>query len=322
MRATIIIPVYNTEKYLRRCLDSVLDQTIEDYEIICVNDCSPDHSQDILDEYEKKFASKLKLLVNEENMGQGRSRMRAVEIAQGDNIFFVDSDDYIARDYLEVFLGDEGMDVVVAGYTKDIEGKLVPHDVIDSPWTITCYPVACCKMYRKAFLQENSIDFSDCRVGEDIYFSLALFCAKAKVKYIHYFGYYYYLNQNSTTRSLTYDRKHEVYVSTMFDTLLKKFDLSSLNKIEQQMVEYAYVANMINALITYGHGCKPKLMREKYDFFLEDLKNKFPNYRKNPYYKILGFIGPSAKIKWGVGISMKCIKCGLGWPLYWLISWL
>lgn len=320
MKATIIIPVYNTEEYLRRCLDSVLDQTIEDYEIICVNDCSPDHSLDILEEYEKKYASKLSVLSNEENLGQGKSRMRAVEIAKGENIFFVDSDDYIAKDYLENFLKEEKADVVIAGYTKDMDGKLVRHDIIESPWTLLCYPVACCKMYRKTFLEENHIDFSDSRIGEDIFFSLALFCANAKVAFIHYFGYYYYLNQNSTTRSMTYEKKHERYVAAMFDTLVHRFDIKTLTEKQQYMVEYAYTANMVNALITYGHGCKPRNMREKYEFFLEDIRNRFPNYRKNPYYKIFGFTGPSTKIKWGVGISMNMIKLGLGWPLYWLIS--
>ncbi|MDD6157344.1 MAG: glycosyltransferase family 2 protein [Lachnospiraceae bacterium] len=320
MRATIIIPVYNVEKYLKRCLDSVLDQTIDDYEIICVNDCSPDGCQDILEEYENKYSSKMKVLENEENMGQGRSRMRAVEIAQGDYILFVDSDDYVARDYIETFLKYADYDMVIAGYTKDVEGKLVVHDVIESPWTLVCYPVACCKMYRKAFLLEHGIDFSEVRVGEDIYFTLALFCCNAKTKFIHYFGYYYYLNQQSTTQSLNYDGKHERYVSVMFGKILEKYPIDVLDTKKQQMVEYAYVANMVNALITYGHGCKPRLMREKYTFFREDLNEKFPNYRKNPYYRVIGMVGPNSKIKWGVSVTMHMIKIGLGWPMYWLIS--
>ena len=320
MKATIIIPVYNVEKYLRKCLDSVLNQSIDDYEIICVNDCSPDNCQNILEEYEKKYSSKMHIIVNKENIGQGESRMKAIKRAKGDYVFFVDSDDYIANDYLETFLEYEDYDMVVAGYTKDIDGKLVKHDIIDSPWTLVCYPVACCKMYRRQFLIENDIDFSEVKVGEDIYFTLALFCSGAKSKIIHYFGYYYLLNMQSTTKTLTYDKKHEEYVSKMFSILLDKYDIGKLDIEKQEMVEYAYVANMINALITYGHGCKPKIMRQKYDFFIKDMSLKFPKYRKNPFYRLIGLSGPSNKIKWGVAISMKMIKMRIGWPLYWLIS--
>lgn len=86
-KVSCIVPVYNVEKYLRRCLDSLLSQTITDYEIICVNDCSPDGSLAILEEYRKKYPDKLRILQNEENMGQGRSRARAILEAKGKSGF-------------------------------------------------------------------------------------------------------------------------------------------------------------------------------------------------------------------------------------------
>ena len=81
--ATIIIPVYNAQAYLEKCLDSALQQTYDNYEIICVNDQSPDDSQRILEEYGKKYSEKLHYICNEENIGQGQSRMRAIAMAKG-----------------------------------------------------------------------------------------------------------------------------------------------------------------------------------------------------------------------------------------------
>ena len=79
-------------------------------------------------------------------------------------------------------------------------------------------------------------------------------------------------------------KSRECGISEMFSRLLDKHDMKLLPKEKYYVVEYTYMANMVNALLTYGHGCKPKIMKEKYDFFINDLKKKFPNFKKNPYY--------------------------------------
>ena len=191
-KVSCIVPVYNVEKYLRRCLDSLLSQTITDYEIICVNDCSPDGSLAILEEYRKKYPDKLRILQNEENMGQGRSRARAILEAKGEYICFVDSDDYIKSDYMETYLtemekGD--FDFVIGGYIRDVEGKFQECLVSDSDWSILTYTVAWGKLFRRSFLVENAIDFSDKRQGEDVYFSLRVYYHCEHYKVIPYAGY-------------------------------------------------------------------------------------------------------------------------------------
>ena len=85
---SVIIPVYNTEKYLKRCLDSVFAQSYKDFEVICVDDGSTDGSSEILGRYNLK-------VITQENQGQGIARNRALDIAQGEYIYFLDSDDYI-----------------------------------------------------------------------------------------------------------------------------------------------------------------------------------------------------------------------------------
>ena len=93
-KISIIIPVYNVEKYLRECLDSCINQTLKDIEIICVNDCSPDNSQAILEEYAAKD-SRIKIITHKVNTRQGGARNTGIEKAVGEYVWFVDSDDFI-----------------------------------------------------------------------------------------------------------------------------------------------------------------------------------------------------------------------------------
>ncbi len=93
-KVSIIVPVYNSGKYLKTCLDSLVNQTLKNIEIIAVDDCSTDNSLLILMDYAKKYHN-IKVYHNRENLGQGASRNRGLDVARGEYIGFVDSDDYI-----------------------------------------------------------------------------------------------------------------------------------------------------------------------------------------------------------------------------------
>lgn len=104
LKISIIIPVYNVEKYLRKCLDSCINQTLKDIEIICVDDCSTDDSYKILEEYQQKDR-RIKVLRQEKNNRQGVARNKGLEIATGEYIWFVDSDDYIDTKACQILYG-------------------------------------------------------------------------------------------------------------------------------------------------------------------------------------------------------------------------
>ncbi len=101
MKVSIIVPVYNSEKYLRDCLESLVNQTLEEIEIIAVDDASIDCSPKILAEYVKKYPGRLKVYTNLENKGQGYARNVGLSLAQGTYVGFVDSDDYVAPNMYE-----------------------------------------------------------------------------------------------------------------------------------------------------------------------------------------------------------------------------
>ena len=122
-KVSVIIPVYNVEKYLRQCLDSVVNQTLEDIEIICVNDCSPDNSLSILKEYANKD-NRIKIIDLKENVGPGIAKNKALDIANGEYIMLLDPDDWYEPDACKLAYNQikkNNNDWVTFGYNKYFE---------------------------------------------------------------------------------------------------------------------------------------------------------------------------------------------------------
>ena len=118
--ASIIIPCYNVEKYLPRCLDSLVNQTLNDLEIICINDGSPDNCLAILRDYEQRYHDTI-VVIDKENEGVWRGLLDAIAIARGEYIGFVDSDDYVEPDFAERLYSaakENDADISVCGFRR------------------------------------------------------------------------------------------------------------------------------------------------------------------------------------------------------------
>ena len=119
IKVSVIVPVYNTEKYLRRCLDSLVNQTLREIEIIIVNDASPDNSIEIMREYERKYKNKVVVIDLKVNVKQGGARNEGINIAKGEYIGFVDSDDWVDKEmYKELYnkAKENNADIVDSDY--------------------------------------------------------------------------------------------------------------------------------------------------------------------------------------------------------------
>lgn len=210
-KISVIIPVYNTEKYLAKCLDSVINQTLEDIEIICINDGSTDNSDKILLEYANKD-SRIKI-IEQRNMKQGAARNRGFEIAQGEYIGYVDSDDWIDLDYYEkLYCAAVKSDSDIALATnvriggkktkkrlnikeeKRVTGLQDKFDICKQ-FKDQC-PVN--KIYRKDFLVKNNITWPEGVYCEDkIYTLKAVYYANAVIT-VPGIYYYYFRRPEST----------------------------------------------------------------------------------------------------------------------------
>lgn len=185
---SVIIPVYNTEKYLDRCLDSVLGQTLRSIEVLCADDCSTDGSPAVLARRAEQDG-RLKVLRMETNGGPGKARNRALEAAEGRYICFLDSDDWLDPGHLEAMLRHAertGRDVVInACFVKEYDdpGKKEystrfgfleeGREVYDTASVELLFPpVLWARLYRKEYLNKNGLRFPDLRGGgEDNYFT-------------------------------------------------------------------------------------------------------------------------------------------------------
>ena len=215
---SVIIPVYNVEKYLRRCLDSVINQTFRDLEIICVNDGSTDGSSKILEEYKSK--DERIILLNQENKGPGAARNIGLKIAKGEYISFIDSDDWIDLNFFEKLYkaakkhdADAACTEIVRTYTS---GKMLKKIEIEKEEILsTCIekykrfdiPKNCYvwnKIYKKSELDKHKLFFrEDFLMCEDVRFSTEFMYYSDKVITVPETKYYYWVNEKSVSRTKT-----------------------------------------------------------------------------------------------------------------------
>lgn len=211
-KVSVIIPVYNVEEYLAECLDSVINQTEKDIEIICVEDCSTDSSLEILQEYAKKD-ERIIVIQNKQNSGLSVTRNNGLAVAKGKFILFVDSDDFIEPTLLETTLKHaNNVDMVCFNYKEYnpqnignflhnylIEDGLYSNEdyFIKSAERNSFIVVAWSKLYRREFLVENNLCFEPRMIYEDNLFYLQCVLKAKSVYSINEQLYVYRIRQDS-----------------------------------------------------------------------------------------------------------------------------
>ena len=207
---SVIVPVYNVEKYLQRCVDSILQQTILNYEIILVDDGSTDASGLICDEYAQNYPNQIRVY-HKKNGGLSDARNYGIKYAAGTLVTFIDSDDYISRYYLQVLynkLEQENAQIACCDYQRTSENvahhvlgkceiEIYTGELIQKKYLEKELVSACGKLYYKCLFID--LDFPVGKINEDIYTVYKLFCKSQKVVYINEKMYFYYKNLDSIT---------------------------------------------------------------------------------------------------------------------------
>lgn len=199
MKLSIIVPVYKVEEYLGECVDSLLSQTIDDYEIILVDDGSPDNSGKIADEYAAANPDMIRVL-HIYNGGQGRARNFALDIAKGDFVGFVDSDDWVTHDMYEKMYtraAETGADVVVCDFLErfaDGRESMLPASLQDN-W-LGSAGSSCNKIFRRSLV--GALRFPVGLWYEDFYFSAVMLLRSKHTEFIAEPLYIYRRGQEST----------------------------------------------------------------------------------------------------------------------------
>lgn len=295
IKVSIIVPVYNVESYLRKCLNTLVKQTLEDIEIILIDDGSTDNSLNIIKEYHEKYPEKI-VFKSVENNGAAKARNIALKMARGEYIGFVDSDDYVDLTMFEKMYNygiNQEAEIVTCGYNrinmKDVQRRDVRerecfgYNVFQAPQLfINNVPYIWNKLFKRSLIVENEIVFEDLRIFEDLVFTYKLFLKANKIVRIPETLYnYIFLREDSLTYAFG-EKRFDLFKA--FDSLIKFF--------EDNKAFYHFEAEILFILLNHifvvcGNDVMYKDIPLKYKFInkgFEYLNDKFPYWKTTDLY--------------------------------------
>lgn len=327
VKISIIMPVYNIEKYLKECLDSILNQTFRDYEIICVDDGSKDNSLNILNEYAKKD-SRFKI-ISQENAGAGAARNNGLKLAQGEYVQFLDADDYFEPTMLEEMYNkaqEFGADLVVCSCRKVNEfGEIIENSnpqwpikleavPLNKPFNWKGFPedilwmfcvIPWNKLCKREMLVKNDIDFQNLSSSNDVAFGHKVkICAEKIVVFDRQLINYRYNHVESISKTRAKNTINIIHsAKEVKDFLIKRGLYTEL--------ENAFIKAYKNHIRSGISLCND----EQYEKFVEEFKALYPEFFQI-FFEVLrcdfitleylyNFIGNQKVYLWGASNFIK-----------------
>ncbi|MBQ7896411.1 MAG: glycosyltransferase family 2 protein [Oscillospiraceae bacterium] len=294
-KLSIIIPVYNMEKYLCKCLDSVIYNDINDYEIVIVNDGSTDTSPSICEDYAKRYPDLINY-VSTPNGGLGEARNVGFRHSKGDFIFFLDSDDYLCENAVYEVLDalKDDVDILVYDFVNVTEsGKVLSIDkgcnrqgsftLAENPEFLFCPPSAWNKIWKRSMYAESGISFPGRVWFEDIHTTPKLYALAGKISYAEKAWHQYLHRDGSITKNK--NPKRCIEIINALDSTLDYYRENGLFDKYHDQLEYMTIYHQLITSTTRVNliDWKSDIQRELYDDFVR----KFPNYKANPYVKAM-----------------------------------
>ncbi len=292
-KVSIIVPVYNVEAYLRTCLDSLVNQTLTDIEVIVVNDGSPDNSDKIVSEYAQKYPDIVKSY-KKENGGQGSARNLGLLKAHGEYIAYVDSDDYVKLDMFEKMYHEakkNKADIVMCTHTivneksrSEVEEKMFLK--ADTALANAMFNNAgvCNKIYKRELLE--GFTFRTKVWYEDIDFVTKVLMKAKKISFIDEGLYYYLYRSGSTMNNNNINKNLDILAS--FDSILSYLEEHQeyrkyYPEIEYLAINHIYIAAMVR-VINAKHVNNKKFVLNK---LVTYMNSHFESFRQNKYLHLL-----------------------------------
>ncbi len=279
---SIIIPVYNAEHTIRKCLDSIFSNSYKDFVILAINDGSVDDSLSILNEYSRKYPDRVKIF-SQSNQGVAAARNAGIRYADSEYILFVDDDDWIDYDYLESYIREietKKADAVFGGYRRT-DGKKTMRRVKlkDAPWSKYMVMAPWAKIYRRSFLIDDGIEFLENNIGEDVYFNLQVINLTDKIYISDLGGYNWFYNKGSVSNTGQKVLCGRINIKHLLDSSYEK--MKAVRAIKNQYVEYFFLRYIVWYILFTGKKSDSKIISAETNLLFEWLEEKFPNYKKN-----------------------------------------
>nr|MBP3259004.1 glycosyltransferase family 2 protein [Bacilli bacterium] len=253
MKFSIVIPVYNVEKYIAKCLDSIKSQTYANYEVIIVNDGTKDNSVDVINKYlsDPRFA-----LYNKKNGGLSDARNYGIKYVTGDYIIFIDSDDYIEPDLLnnlnnilkeneydiikyKINMVDDKGALIRKEVSDLVEGKIDLKEILSFEYSEPAWAYA----YNKDFFIKNKFMYPKGRIHEDFGLTPYILVKANSIYYMDYYGYNYVQRENSIVNGSEKARRRCEDMLYHFDSLYILISNDNTISEENKKLIYSYLAN-------------------------------------------------------------------------------
>lgn len=296
-KISIIVPCYKVEKYLPRCLDSLVNQTLEDIEIICINDGSPDNCINILQNYKKKYEDKI-VIIDKQNEGVWKGRRDGVKVATGEYIGFVDSDDYVALDYAEKLYNaaiKENADISICGFDRiDMEtGRLYSREMCKNPSkkfdirqnpekVLTLNGAPWNKIYKAHLLKNMENLAHPPKILDDMMFLLLAYIHAEKVVFVPESLVFYMIRSDSIINTIKEEQIESTYRAMIeVRNIYKKGNPKLLTLIDAMAFLHLGVSLMFR--LSYDSNCNmKKAIRRNLQF----MDKYFPSWRKCKYLTV------------------------------------
>jgi glycosyltransferase involved in cell wall biosynthesis len=278
---SIIIPVFNNEKYFERCISSVINQTYKNIEIIIINDCSTDNVEKIILKY-KELDNRIIYEKNTNNMGVGYSRNRGIDLSNGKYIYFLDSDDYIKENTIELLYKtikpNDSYCCMLSGF-KEVDGVVKSAKRSIEELELLKSPSVCIRLFNKDIILKSNIRFSNLRIAEDLEFIFKILLYNSNVSYLDEALYTYVIHNDSSLRR---------YTDNQLDTLkaidsvceyakeIGKYD-ENKEKIEYVAVDHILVGTINRIMNTSDY--KMDSINKCIDY----INNNFPDWKENKF---------------------------------------
>ena len=288
-KVSVIVPIYNVEKYLEKCINSLLSQTLEDIQIILVNDGSKDNSGNIAKEYEKNNKDRV-IYVEKENGGLSDARNYGLKYATGDFIAFLDSDDYIEKNAYEEMYNkaiEENADYVECDFIWEFPNKIrvdkqYPYKNKKEMLSFVRV-VAWNKLIKRQLITDNNLEFPKGLRYEDIEFTYKLIPFVNKFAYVDK-PFIHYVQREGSIANVQNERTAEIF--TVLDNVIEFYKKNNIYEEYRNELEYNYARYLLCSSLKRMCKIKDKTIREKLlTESWERLNLNFPNWKENVILK-------------------------------------
>ena len=301
---SIIIPIYNGDKYIKYIYNNIMSQTYRPIELILVNDGSTDHSKDLLDNILKTQDSNTLVYVkvlHKENSGIASTRNTGLAEASGKYVMFMDQDDWMETDCVEVLADiafNHNADIVIGGFNKVNSEKEIEETWRLNPqlsWSKFRITAPWGRIFKKAIIDKENIYFFDTKISEDLYFNILFFSYAKRVEVIQYVGYNWQQNRNSESHCNWSKMSDDRNPLKMLKKLHQQMGNSEL--IKEDEMTFFFAKYLVWYLLFCSRGATCNQIKKRSEEIFLWLKENYPLFPQYVWKSIIFPKGESFKIR-------------------------